>query len=62
MEEITLNRMLRYIDKQKTCLIKAKEIIKDLLKVLPKENVEGVYEIIEAAEQFLRDGESKCID
>ena len=62
MEEITLNRMLRSIDKQKTCLIKAKELIKDLLKVLPKENVEGVYEIIEAAEQFLRDGESKCID
>lgn len=55
MEEITLNRMLRSIDKQKTRLIKAKEIIKDLLKVLPKENIEGVYEVIEAAEEFLRD-------
>ena len=31
------------------------EIIKDLLKVLPKENIEGVYEAAEAAEQFLRD-------
>ena len=57
MEEITLNRMLRSIDKQKTRLIKAKEIIKDLLKVLPKENVEGIYEVIEAAEQFLREVE-----
>ena len=43
MEEITLNRMLRSIDKQKTRLIKAKE------------NVEGIYEVVEAAEQFLRE-------
>lgn len=43
-------------------LVKAKEIIKDLLKCLPKENIEGIYEVTEAAEQFLRDGESKCID
>lgn len=34
-------------------LTKAKEIIKDLLQVLPKENIEGVYEVIEEAEQFL---------
>lgn len=33
----------------------AKEIIKDLLKCLPKENIEGVYEATEAAEQFLID-------
>ncbi len=31
------------------------EIIKDLLQVLPKENIEGIYEITEAAEAFLRD-------
>ena len=31
------------------------EIIKNLLQVLPKENIEGVYEATEAAEQFLRD-------
>lgn len=43
-------------------LVKAKEIIKDLLQYLPKENIEGIYEATEAAEQFLRDGESKCID
>lgn len=30
------------------------EIIRDLLKCLPKENIEGVYEATEAAEQFLR--------
>lgn len=34
-------------------LVKAKEIIKDLLQVLPKENIEGVYEVTEVAEQFL---------
>ena len=33
----------------------AKEIIRDLLKCLPKENIEGVYEVTEAAEEFLRD-------
>ena len=36
---------------------KAKEIIKDLLQCLPKENIEGIYEITEEAEQFLRKGE-----
>ena len=38
-------------------LIKAKEIIRDLLQVLPKENIEGIYEITEEAEQFLRENE-----
>ena len=33
----------------------AKGIIKDLLHCLPKENIEGVYEVTEAAEQFLRE-------
>ena len=32
----------------------AKGIIKDLLHCLPKENIEGVYEVAEEAEQFLR--------
>ena len=41
---------------------RAKEIIKNLLQVLPKENIEGIYEAAETAEDFLRDGESKCID
>ena len=38
-------------------LTKAKEIIRDLLQVLPKENIEGIYEITEEAEQFLRENE-----
>ena len=34
-------------------LTKAKELIKEMLSILPKENIEGVYEITEKAEQFL---------
>ena len=34
-------------------LTKAKEIIKDLLQCLPKENIEGIYEITEEAEHFI---------
>ena len=34
-------------------LTKAKEIIKGLLQVLPKENIEGIYEVTEVAEEFL---------
>ena len=34
---------------------KAKEFIKEMLSILPKENIEGVYEITEEAEQFLRE-------
>ena len=38
-------------------VIKAKGIIKDLLHALPKENIEGIYEVTEEAEQFLREME-----
>lgn len=38
-------------------LTKAKEIIKEMLNILPKENIEGIYEIAEEAEQFLRGNE-----
>lgn len=38
-------------------LTKAKEIIKEMLSILPKENIEGVYEITEEAEHFLREVE-----
>ena len=41
---------------------RAKEIIRDLLKCLPKENIEGIYEATEAAEEFLRNGDTKCTD
>lgn len=43
-------------------LTRAEAIIKDLLKCLPKENIEGAYEVTEAAEQFLRNGDTECID
>lgn len=33
----------------------AKAIMKDMLSILPKENIEGIYEITEEAEQFLRE-------
>lgn len=36
----------------------AKGIIKDLLHCLPKENIEGVYEVTEAAEQFMNELEN----
>ena len=35
----------------------AKGIIKDLLHCLPKENIEGVYEVTVEAEQFLSEVE-----
>ena len=38
-------------------LHKAKELIKEMLSILPKENIEGVYEITEEAEEFLREVE-----
>lgn len=38
-------------------LVRAKAIIKEMLSILPKENIESVYEITEEAEQFLREGE-----
>ena len=36
-------------------LTKAKGIIKDMLSILPKDNIEGVYEITEKAEQFINE-------
>ena len=41
---------------------RAKEIIRGLLHALPKENIEGIYEATEAAEEFLRNGELECTD
>ena len=32
-----------------------KEIIKEMLSVLTEENIEGIYEIAEEAEQFLKE-------
>lgn len=50
-----IGEMLRYMNKQRTQLLKAKELIKEMLSILPKENIEGVYEITEEAEEFLRE-------
>ena len=36
-------------------LYKAKKLIKEMLSILPKENIEGIYEITEEAEQFIRE-------
>ena len=36
-------------------LYKAKEIIKEMLSILSKENIGGIYEITEEAEQFLKE-------
>ena len=35
-------------------LYKAKEIIKEMLSILPKENIGGIYKITEEADKFLR--------
>lgn len=40
-------------------LIRAKEIIKEMLSILPKENIKGIYEITEEAEQFLNSKEAQ---
>lgn len=57
--KMDISETLGYINKQREQLIKAKDIIKNLLQCLPKENIEGVYEATEAAEQFLRETENK---
>ena len=36
-------------------LTKAKELIKEMLSILPKENIEVIYEITEEAEQFIKE-------
>ena len=45
------------LEKENVQLIKAKELIKEMLSILPKENIEGIYEITEEAEHFLREVE-----
>ena len=50
----TSKKSFRDAVKAQKQLTKAKEIIKDLLKCLPNENIEGIYEVTTAAEEFLR--------
>ena len=49
---------LKTANEQKAAqLAKAKILIKEMLSILPKENIEGIYEITEEAEQFLKEVE-----
>ena len=52
LEETDNTNSLHYM-KVNGKLYKAKEIIKEMLSILPKENIGGIYEITEEAEQFL---------
>ena len=51
--EETENTNILHCMKVNGKLYKAKEIIKEMLSILPKENIDGIYEITEEAEQFL---------
>lgn len=53
----TSRKPFRAAVKAQEQLTKAKELIKEMLSILPKENIEGVYEITEEAEHFLREVE-----
>ena len=48
-----LSRLKNENAEMKEQLTEAKELIKEMLSILPKENIEGIYEITEEAEQFL---------
>ena len=54
---ITLMQLNNKLVSKSQQLTKAKEIIKGLLQVLPKENIEGVYEVTVEAEQFISEVE-----
>lgn len=59
--ELGYNKAFVEADKNLKAIVadfnKAKKIIKEMLSILPKENIEGVYEITEEAEQFIREVE-----
>ena len=44
----------KYIKRTVPKLAKAREIIMSMLPYMPKENIEGVYEIVTSAEEFLK--------
>lgn len=54
---ITLMQLNNKLVSKSQQLTKAKEIIKGLLQVLPKENIEGVYEVTVEAEHFISEVE-----
>ena len=57
--EFVYNKAFVEADKNLKAIVadfnKAKELIKEMLSILPKENIEGIYEITEEAEQFIRE-------
>ena len=57
--ELGYNKAFVEADKNLKAIVadfnKAKELIKEMLSILPKENIEGIYEITEEAEQFIRE-------
>ena len=59
--ELGYNKAFVEADKNLKAIVadfnKAKELIKEMLSILPKENIEGIYEITEEAEQFIREVE-----
>ena len=50
-------QLAEWLAKGNEQLTKAKELIKEMLSILPKENIEGIYEITEEAEEFIREVE-----
>ena len=57
--ELGYNKAFVEADKNLKAIVadfnKAKELIKEMLSILPKENIEGIYEITEEAGQFIRE-------
>ena len=46
----------------RTQYIKAKEIIRDFILIAKVEHLKNRYETVDEAEEFLRNGDTKCID
>lgn len=44
----------KYIKRTVPKLVKAREIIMAMLPYMPKENIEGIYEIVTSAEEFVK--------
>ena len=50
-----IDEMRRYMDKQRTQLIEAKEIIKDFILMAKVEHLKDRYETVDEAEKFISD-------
>ena len=54
---ILAQTQLTDVSEMKKQFTKAKELIKEMLSILSKENIEGIYEITEETEEFIREVE-----